>query len=163
MISEQLREALKKPFGKVCSTHEMLLEARSSKGLLISVGDRCTYDLLQGGVHPHICIFDFRCMREPIGKHMQEFLEQARETMRAVKNPAGEITEELKSAVQACILREEGTLLVEGEDDLASLLVLAQAPSGSLLIYGQPNLGAVLVKIDEEKRKKALALLAQIK
>ena len=163
MISEQIREELKKPFGKVCTTHEMLQEARSTSGLLISVGDRCTYDLLSSSVHPHICIFDFRCMREPISKGMQSFLEQARSSMRAVRNPAGEITEELKSAVQSALSKEEGTILIEGEDDLASLLVMAHAPTGTLLIYGQPNLGAVLVKIDDEKKEKALALLGQIK
>jgi len=162
-ISEQIREELKKPFGKVCNTHEMLIEARSAKGLVISVGDRCTYDLLRSSVHPHICIFDFRCMREPIGKGMQSFLEQARSSMRAVQNPAGEITRELKEAVQGALSKEEGTILIEGEDDLASLLVMAHAPIGSLLIYGQPNVGAVLVKIDEEKRKAALAFLEQIK
>ena len=141
----------------------MLLEARAAKGLVVSVGDRCTYDLLRGKVHPHVCIFDFRCMREPIGKGMQDFLEQARSTIRAVKNPAGEITEELRSAVQHALSKEEGTILIEGEDDLASLLVMAQAQFGTLLIYGQPSQGAVLVKIDAQKREKALALLEQIK
>lgn len=159
MISEQLREELKKPFGKVCSTHKMLQEARTAQGLLISVGDRCTYDLLQGGAHPHICIFDFRCMREPIGARMQTFLEQKRQAAHAVKNPAGEITSELRHAIKECLSKEQGTILIEGEDDLASLAVMAYAPIGTLLIYGQPSCGAVVVKIDEKTRQKALSML----
>ncbi|MBS3069867.1 GTP-dependent dephospho-CoA kinase family protein [Candidatus Micrarchaeota archaeon] len=163
MISEKLREELKAPFGKVLNTHGMLQAARAAQGLIISVGDRCTYDLLQGGISPHVCIFDFRCMREPIGRHMQQYLEQARPLMHAIKNPAGEITSALEEAVKECLFREQGTILVEGEDDLASLLVMARAPIGALLIYGQPNEGAVTVEISGQIRQKAVSLLAQAK
>lgn len=162
-MDEETRKRLQLPFGKVCSTQQMLKAAKEARSLLISVGDRCTYDLLSAGIKPHVCVFDFRCMREPIGRHMQSFLEQKREIIRAVKSPAGQITPELEHAILDCLSKEEGTILVEGEDDLASLLIMAHAPAGSLLIYGQPNEGAVCVEIGDKISKEALSLLSRLK
>jgi uncharacterized protein (UPF0218 family) len=46
-------------------------------------------------------------------------------------------------------------LLVEGEEDLLTLIVALYAPVNSLIIYGQPQKGVVVVKVTQEKRADA--------
>jgi uncharacterized protein (UPF0218 family) len=50
-------------------------------------------------------------------------------------------------------------LLVEGEEDLAALVCVALAPTGTCLVYGLPGQGMVLVRIDGETSKRAKSFI----
>jgi len=50
-------------------------------------------------------------------------------------------------------------MVVEGEEDLLTLVVMVTAPLGSLVVYGQPNEGLVLVEVNGEAREKACLFL----
>ena len=52
--------------------------------------------------------------------------------------------------------------LVEGEEDLLTLLITAIFPINTMIFYGQPNKGLVIVKIDNYLRKYANKLLNEI-
>ena len=39
-------------------------------------------------------------------------------------------------------------IVVEGEEDLATLPAILYAPPGSVVVYGQPDEGSVLVKVN---------------
>jgi hypothetical protein len=72
-----------------------------------------------------------------------------------VRNPAGFITNELVAAVKKAVEDKKGKIFVDGEEDLAALVVMVVAPKGSVLVYGQPNEGMVFVELDDVIRKRA--------
>jgi len=47
---------------------------------------------------------------------------------------------------------EKIKIIVEGEEDLATLPAILYAPMGSAVVYGQPNEGSVLVDVTAEKK-----------
>jgi len=44
--------------------------------------------------------------------------------------------------------------MVDGEEDLLTLVVVLSAPEDALVVYGQPHRGIVVVKVTEETREK---------
>ena len=49
--------------------------------------------------------------------------------------------------------------MINGEEDLLVIPVCLYAPENSVVMYGQPNEGLVIVKIDENIRKKTQLIL----
>ena len=45
-------------------------------------------------------------------------------------------------------------VLVEGEEDLLTLVAVLEAPEGSLVVYGQPHDGVVAVKADKKTKER---------
>ncbi len=79
-----------------------------------------------------------------------------------VKNPQGTITEEAFAAVQKALEKGEKNhihLVVDGEEDLLTLVAVLFAPERSFVVYGQPYKGIVVVKVTPEKKAEAKALL----
>ena len=50
-------------------------------------------------------------------------------------------------------------ILVDGEEDLLVIPVCIHAPDYAIIMYGQPNEGLVVVKINEEIKKKTKSIL----
>jgi hypothetical protein len=77
-----------------------------------------------------------------------------------VENPAGTITEEATTAIREAL---EGAkhvhVVVDGEEDLLTLIAVLYAPERSLVVYGQPNEGIVIVKVTPEKKADAAEIL----
>ncbi len=46
-------------------------------------------------------------------------------------------------------------LLVDGEEDLLTLVAVLYAPENALVVYGQPNQGIVVVRVTSKKRAEA--------
>ncbi|MFH1470308.1 MAG: DUF359 domain-containing protein [Candidatus Micrarchaeota archaeon] len=159
-LTEELRAELKKPFGKVVGNGELALEARRGRPL-IAVGDHCAASLIRLGVKPDIVVFDFKTKREPVSSDIRAILEVLKSPVRA-SNPPGTITDELERAVRNAIKAGHGEIFVEGEDDLAGLLVLAHARVGSVFVYGMPGEGAVVVHVTKKDNEKALKLLDEM-
>ncbi|PCH79248.1 MAG: hypothetical protein COB96_04580 [Planctomycetota bacterium] len=75
-------------------------------------------------------------------------------------NPAGLLTPDLKRKVREALVNHGSTLLeVEGEEDLAPIVVHLLAPLGSVILYGQPGKGVVLRITDEAAKARARGLL----
>ena len=158
-LSEELRSALKKPFGKLYRGNgleciEMVaedLDLFSSR--VIAVGDVVTHYILLFGLMPHLVIVDDRTKRGEISSELKtgkgDFIEVE------VENPAGVITEELDLAIKDAIEGDDPIRLwVDGEEDLAMLPVIKYAPLSSIVLYGQPNEGVVAVLLDERIKRK---------
>jgi len=80
-----------------------------------------------------------------------------------VKNPPGTLTEEAFKAVAEAMRNEEPTkIIVNGEEDLLTLLAVKEAPLNSIVLYGQPGEGVVLVKVTEEKRREIIRILSEM-
>ncbi|MBM3292454.1 DUF359 domain-containing protein [Candidatus Bathyarchaeota archaeon] len=60
------------------------------------------------------------------------------------------------------ILNKKLAIIVEGEEDLLVLPLMADMPLGSVIIYGQPNEGLVIITITEERQNWARNFINQM-
>jgi uncharacterized protein (UPF0218 family) len=162
VLPEEMREEVRKPFGSVVSGKALLLAYEAASAPLITVGDRCCLDAIDAGYPPDIAIFDFKVKRVEIPIEMKRKFATYAQTAFVVMSGAGRITEELEKAVVNVLAEGQGAVIVVGEDDLSSLLVMAHAKEGTL-IYGQPDFGAVVVPLGGDAlRKKVRAILGKM-
>lgn len=160
-INDTLREELKKPFGQVMDTKEMKNVLAKERGLIVSVGDICTYELLKEGITPNITIYDGKNMRQQVSEHITEYIERHYNQKIIVKNEKGTINEDAANTIRDAIVQRKNTLIkVDGEEDLLALAAIISARDGDVVVYGQPHAGMVLVKIDPLIREKALKILS---
>ena len=146
ILPEKMREEVRKPFGKVFQGNDAIEACRNGARPLISVGDQCTSDLIDARLAPDILIFDFKIKRVEIPREMKEKLAPHAKNAFVVLSAAGMISDELEIALTRVLEDGKGAVLVVGEDDLTSLLVMAHAEQGTL-VYGQPDEGAVVVPL----------------
>lgn len=153
-LPEYLRETLRRPLGKLYKNVDEIPLTQKGRGLLVSVGDVTTAELVRRGILPDISIVDNRVMRGPVPEEIKKFLHTTVRTIK-VRNPPSTITSELMEA-----LREKPPfrIEVEGEEDLAALACGVILPIGSLILYGQPHEGVVAVELTEEKKKEFLSI-----
>jgi uncharacterized protein (UPF0218 family) len=162
VLPEKMREEVRKPFGKVYSGSAAIAAFRRGARPLISVGDQCASDLIDAKLAPDILIFDFKIKRVEISGEMKKKLAPHAKNAFVVLSAAGVVSDELEIAVTRVLDDGAGAVLVVGEDDLSSLLVMAHAEKGTL-IYGQPNEGAVIVPLGGKKvRETARAVLGRM-
>lgn len=163
LLPEGLRPNLKPPLGQLFPSIAAAVEhlKKLSPARLIAVGDMVTADLLSAGVSPDVAVVDFIVMRAPATKKIKKAIDSFDAKVVRVKNPAATITPEL------CRILEEAKpplkIIVEGEEDLATLPAVLSAPLGSVVAYGQPNEGVVLVEVTEAKRREFAELLDKFK
>ena len=154
-----MRETVRKPFGKLVSGKTFRAELAKASRPLITVGDQCAHDLISEGQPPDMLVVDFKIKRVEIGQEMKKAIANHTKSPFLVFSGAGAITDELANAVEKMLSEGKGAIIVIGEDDLSSLLVMAHAKKGTL-VYGQPDEGAVFVPLGgKEVQKKAQEIL----
>ena len=161
-----LRERLSRPFGPVLGFDEAAARlARRRPPKVVAVGDQIVMNLLRADLKPDVAVVDLACQRHPVPREWERAMREAasRGMDRAVPNPAGTVHPRMEQALRTLLADGSGWLLIEGEDDLCSLVVMAAAPPQTLLLYGQPNLGVVWVEIEPGIQKTAQELLAKLK
>ena len=164
-LPDDLRAAFKEPMGPVYTDPAALLADAGDP--LVAVGDVVTYHLRAAGRSPDVAVVDGLTEREAVGDEIAtalDALEADDETRRvAVANPAATLTEDLLVAVRDAVAAEERTLVVvEGEEDLATLPAVVAAPEGASVVYGQPGQGMVLVEVTVETRASCRDLLERM-
>jgi len=157
LLTDELRNELKKPQG-------LLIEGSSKKTMkrlrelidkekpstIISVGDIVSLHMIKHGIALNVIIVDNKTMRKPI----QPITVDADQTLYA-KNPPGAITDEAWAAIKSAIAQKGRTkVIVDGEEDLLTVVTVLSAPDDALVIYGQPHKGIVVVKVTKETREK---------
>jgi uncharacterized protein (UPF0218 family) len=154
---------LKDPLGELfrgepLETIERLRNYLSRRpSLFASVGDFVSKNVIAAGLNPDIIIIDGKTLRLEVQliKHELEELK--------VVNPAATIRAEtwevLKNAIN---LKRRLAVVVEGEEDLLVLPLMAEAPTGSVIIYGQPYEGLVVITVTDERRRWAKGFLNQM-
>ncbi len=152
-LQQELRGELKEPMGAVYTETDALLSAAEPP--IVAVGDMVTYHLIEAGRTPDVALIDGLTKRSAIDDHVREAIESGvfdREV--TVSNPAAGLSAALLSALadalDAAAEGETTVLVVDGEEDLATLPAVAAAPTGASVVYGQPDEGMVLVDCDEE-------------
>lgn len=161
VLPERLRPALKQPIGLLVPDLSKAREHLSAK-CIISVGDKVTDALLSMGVSPNVCVYDGRTKRNDIGISKEITAYNARELR--VKNPPGTISAEAKKTLCAAIISGRRTrIMVDGEEDLLTLVAVSCAPIGAIVVYGQPDEGAVVIKIDESIKQRIEKILDEMR
>ncbi len=161
-VTSELIEKFRQPFGlllrgtfsETMKKLKTIVETENPP-MVITVGDTVSRNAHKSGVIAQVSITDNKSMR----KRAQPVVLESRKTLR-VTNPPGVITEEAIAVVKESLQSKEHThLIVDGEEDLLTLIAVLHAPSGALVVYGQPREGIVVVKVTPEKRAEALKLL----
>jgi len=167
-LPDSLRAAFKKSFGPVYTDTDALLAAVDETAAtgdhtrVIAVGDMVTYHLLEAGRHPDVAVIDGKTERETVDEEIETALADHDGATRRVASPPAELSEELLEALRKAIRGSEPvTIVVDGEEDLATLPALVAAPRGSSVIYGQPGEGMVHVAVTDEQADEARRLLQQ--
>lgn len=112
--------------------------------LLITVGDVTTKTLLDMGVTPDLALIDGMTKRSKLEE--KDLVDPSTfERILHAANPAGVLTPDLCDKLQLALSSDESVLLeVDGEEDLAPLVIHCFAPIGTVVLYGQPRTGVVM-------------------
>lgn len=163
LFDEDLKSELKRPLGRLLKgqpveTKEILRSALSGyRGLLASIGDLVTHVLMELSIKPDIAVVDGKVER----REVQLLLRPEYPIVRCI-NPAGTITDSAYEAIKAAITSGDRRLIVvDGEEDLLTLVVIAEAPPSSIILYGQPGEGVVIVSVDEPIKRYVSSVLAR--
>jgi len=159
-LPAELRDELKEPFGPLYTDAESLLAEHGRP--IIAVGDVVTYHLRSAGHEPHVAVVDGRTKRERTTEEVRRAVEDAEGHRIEVLNEPAELSRDLLIAIRDGIDHEANTLLlVEGEEDLATLPAVLAAPLGATVVYGQPDEGMVAIPVTEATRAEMRDLLVR--
>ena len=160
-MTEELRDSLKKPLGRLLRgkgsevygelTGEIL---RSNPPRVILVGDAVSRNATIHKVRSDLMIIDNKEMRRPT----EAFHKKAKRTF-LVRNDAGTISADAWAGVEEAVQHGDAIMIVDGEEDLLTLVAITVAPLGSIVAYGQPNEGLVMVQVDNQTKERASCLL----
>ena len=166
VVTPEMLTKFKEPFGILIEgsfsetmnqLKELVKKEKPTK--IISVGDMVSRNLHEHHIIPQVSIVDNQSMR----KKMQPQIFPDKKIVQ-VKNPQGTITQEAIHAIQKALQSKEQTqIVVEGEEDLLTLITVLYAPENSMVIYGQPNKGIVAVKVTAQKKADAEKIWNAIK
>ncbi len=129
---------------------------------LVAVGDVTVNALLEIGWVPDVGVVDGLTKRTKWDGELDTSSFVGHLTC---ENPAGQLTPDLLEcadlALEFAFSDEGGPVLLEvdGEEDLAPILIHLLAPLGTVVLYGQPSAGVVLRVTDESTKARCRALL----
>ena len=166
VVTPEALSKFKEPFGILIEgsppkTMRQLRELveQEKPAMIISVGDTVSRNLHASNLIPQLAVTDNRSMRQKL--EPQTF--SGKEVL-VVRNPQGHITQEAIYAIQKALQKKNCThIVVEGEEDLLTLIAVLFAPLTALVIYGQPSRGVVAVKVTPKKKREAQTIFASLK
>jgi uncharacterized protein (UPF0218 family) len=161
-LTPELRKKLEKPiatlirgsFAETMKRFKDMME-KEEPSVIISVGDTVSRNSVKNHIFPRLSIVDNKVMR----KNVQP-VPLTGEKIIHVKNPPGTITEEALEAIQEALKSDcRIKVIVDGEEDLLTLIAVLYAPENSYVIYGQPHEGIVVVRVTPEKKAEVAGIL----
>ncbi|MFN7088925.1 MAG: DUF359 domain-containing protein, partial [Candidatus Paceibacteria bacterium] len=151
---ESLKEVLRRPLGPLMDIYAFAQKYQGNR--IIAVGDIVVLSLLKIGVRPFVSVYDLKSRRVELGAEERKHLENEYPKPILVRNPPGTITEELLFVAKITAVKG-GAVLIDGEEDMASLAFMAECENG-VIVYGQPGEGVVAVECGKKNKKLALEL-----
>lgn len=161
-LTPELRTKLKEPLGtlirgsfvETMSRLKALIEEEKPP-FVISVGDTVSRNLGRIQVCPKLSIIDNLAMRKAI-----QPVSLAAEKTVHVRNPQATITDEAINAIQGSLKEDSRvSIIVDGEEDLLTLIAVLYAPENAFVVYGQPYEGVVVVKATSAKKDEVAVIL----
>lgn len=158
-LSEKIRQHFKKPLGVIVST----LKKTELQQNIITVGDITTAKFIAAGITPQVAIIDFFVQREQKYHNLGQLGFSTVNPDMEIENPAGQISRNLILGVEKTLKNasQGQIILVEGEEDLATIPAILLSPLGNLVFYGQPKKGLVKVPVTAEIKQKICDILNQ--
>lgn len=162
ILTPELRKKLKEPQGLLISgsfneTIKKLKEivASTKPKKVISVGDVISRSILESGLPLDIFIVDNKSMRKPI-----EEINVTVNKVLYIINPPGTLSKDSWRIINEAI-NSNGLIkiLVEGEEDLLTVVATILAPINSIVVYGQPDEGIVVIKVTREAKERMYEIL----
>jgi uncharacterized protein (UPF0218 family) len=158
LLPDELRTTLKEPLGRLYRGNGLECVKAMEKELLsakkvVAIGDMTAFYLLKASIVPDLLVVDNKTKRMAVSDHVIEMLDHGSYRTERVKNPAATISKDLIDLIQQSLRGTEHVkIIVEGEEDLATLPAILYAPLGSVVVYGQPNEGSVLVDVTAKRK-----------
>ncbi|MBL11345.1 MAG: hypothetical protein CMB46_00835 [Euryarchaeota archaeon] len=171
-LTPEVEGKLKDPFGTLFSGPEdnplvamrdALSHVENQPGPMIAVGDVTVLTMHQLGATPDISIIDGLTKREEWGESSNIDQSLYGQSLNC-SSPPGSLTASLlgacEEAVNSWMKDRSSTIInVEGEEDLAPLLMHPLSPIGAVVLYGQPGKGVVVRICGEESKGRCRQLL----
>jgi uncharacterized protein (UPF0218 family) len=111
------------------------------------------------GVTPDIGLVDGMTKRSELSEKVDL---SPFEIILSADNPAGAITPSLIDSIDVALHNDQTTCIeVDGEEDLAPIIVHLLAPLGANVIYGQPGKGVVLRITSLDSKEQCRGLLSR--
>lgn len=153
-LPEDKRHLFKRPVGKLFRNSKDAFDYLGSIDYekIITVGDVVSSDFLRNDFEPDMVVVDYSTKRSPADKKDIEIIKNYSVPEINVKNPAGHITEDLWEIIET--VETPVKIIVDGEEDMATLPVTLTAPNGSVVVYGQPDEGLVIIEVSDEKKEE---------
>ncbi|MEM1983524.1 MAG: GTP-dependent dephospho-CoA kinase family protein [Sulfolobales archaeon] len=164
-LPDALRGELRKVMGTLFSGDRRSVAASVVRAVgncsrLWAVGDVVCLSVVDLFCIPKVCVVDGKTLRS-VGLGVPESVRNVFREVLRVRNPPGCISEEALNAIKYCVGRDGVLILVDGEEDLLGLPVLAYADLGDYLVYGVPGIGVDLVEVSDVNRRKAVDLMSR--
>jgi uncharacterized protein (UPF0218 family) len=157
-LPHDLRAAFKEPMGPVYTDADGLLAAAGHP--VVAVGDVVTYHLREAGHEPALAVVDGLTERRRTDPEVRQLVADRDPE---VWNPAATLTADLLVAMRDALADHRArTLVVDGEEDLATLPAALLAPDGASVVYGQPGEGMVHLRVDAETREHVYGLVERM-
>ena len=156
-MAEELRETKNKIYQKSP-------ESLTDSNYIATIGDICTIKIFEEIREPNLCIIDMKTKRNIAlnSKQKIQISKIGKKTV-YVQNKAGTISNELWKSIKNNISNNLNTkIIVDGEEDLATLAVISMVQLGAKVIYGMPNRGMVVVDVNQQEKKRADSLLRRM-
>jgi hypothetical protein len=131
---------------------KVLSEFPHNSHRLIAVGDVTVNTLLDLNIVPDIGVVDGRTKRLDLPEDKKVDKKLFSRVLTCTNGP-GMITSEFKKTLKEASALLDGTLVVvDGEEDLAPMILHLCLDIGNVVLYGQPNEG-IVVKVTDENTK----------
>ena len=152
-------DLFKEPFGTLIRnndvTKDQILDILNKAQKVITIGDTTTEKFVGFGYLPDVSVID--------GKEKRviktSVCDYPVDRILRLQNKPGELSEHVIVEVRKLILNIDGDskirIIIDGEEDLVALPFLIYSPDDWMICYGQPNEGLVIVKVNEDSRKRA--------
>jgi adenylate kinase len=166
-VPEGMKPRLRQHFGELVRgewkqiINDLEREIGGEMPMTISVGDHCSYHLIENGFVPDIIVIDNVERRSPFEKEIKFDGMEVK-----IKNKAGTISLQMWKALEKIIREHEAgeriKLVIDGEEDLAALPCMIFAPDGSYVFYGMFDQGMMKIVVSEKVKREALKVLHEI-
>lgn len=166
LLTEELRTKLKVPLGillrgtfdQTLTEFQQMIRAEKPP-MIISVGDALSMMLVKNSIFPKVIIIDNKTMRGPATPFIAEDYEMVR-----LRNDQGTISEDAWTVIATAVKsKNKVKIVVEGEEDLLTLVAILKAPKGTVVVYGQPLEGMVVVEISSRKKAEIKKIVDSMK
>lgn len=157
-LPEEARADFKDPLGPVFTDTDDLLDGAGSP--LIAVGDVVTHHLTRAGAPPAVAVVDGISEREQVADEIVAGRPGLDVTVHVASDPATVSVALLDALVDAIAVASDRTTLVvvDGEEDLATIPAVLVAPIDATVVYGQPGEGMVRVNVTSAVKERVTSL-----